>query len=147
MNIISIYYPNKKIHVIKYGDGGDDEITYLLIAIANNKKSYLIDTYSIGKDVYENIKLLLNLLGKDSVIYSRLIKALEKLENSKNKYHPSRKVTKKICDMLGSKFYRYFSVERYENRFRHIIFDERNVFRNKADVIYSRLQFIILFIH
>ena len=43
MNTISIYYPNKKIHVIKYGDGGDDEITYLLIAIANNKKSYLID--------------------------------------------------------------------------------------------------------
>ena len=104
MNTISVYYPNKKIHVIKYGDGEDDEITYVLTAITNNKKSYLIDTYSIKKDTYANIKLLLNLLKGGSIIYSRLIEALKKLENSRNKYHPSRNVTKKMCNMLGSKF-------------------------------------------
>ena len=139
MNTISVYYPNKKIHVIKYGDGEDDEITYVLTAITNNKKSYLIDTYSIKKDTYANIKLLLNLLKGGSIIYSRLIEALKKLENSKNKYHPSRKVTKKICDMLASKFYRCVTIEPYENRFCDIIFDERKVFKNVEDVIYLRL--------
>ena len=135
MNIISIYYPNKKIHVIKYADQGDDEITYAHTKITNNKKSYLIDTYSLKKDIYANIKLLLNLLKKDSVIYSRLVTAFEKLENSKNKYRPSEK---NMC-MLGSKFYRYFSIEPYENRFCDIIFDERKVFKNIEDVIYLRL--------
>ena len=135
MNIISIYYPNKKIHVIKYADQGDDEITYAHTKITNNKKSYLIDTYSLKKDIYANIKLLLNLLKKDSVIYSRLVTAFEKLENRKNKYRPSEK---NMC-MLGSKFYRYFSIEPYENRFCDIIFDERKVFKNIEDVIYLRL--------
>ena len=140
MNTISNYYPNiKKIHVLKYDDEGDDEITYVLTAITNNKKSYLIDTYSIGKNVYKNIKLLLDLLGENSVIYSRVTKPLEKLENSNNKYCPSRKVTKKIFDLLGSKFYGYFSVEPYEKRFCEIIFDERKVFKNIEDVIYLRL--------
>ena len=89
--------------------------------------------------MYKTIKLLLDLLGKNSVIYSRVIKALEKLENSNNKYCPSRKVTKKICDMLGSKSYGYFSAEPYEKRFCEITFDERKVFKNIEDVIYLRL--------
>ena len=41
--------------------------------------------------------------------------------------------------MLGSKFYRYSSIEPYENRFCDIIFDERKVFKNIEDVIYLRL--------
>ena len=113
METISIYYRNKKIYVIKYVD----EVSYVFTGINNNKKSYLIDTYSFNKDVYANTKLLLDLLKKDSVILSRLLKALEKWENSQNKYRPSRKVSKKICDMLGIKFYRYFNVEPYENSF------------------------------
>ena len=64
INIISIYYPNKKIHVIKYADEGDDEITYAHTKITNNKKSYRIGTYSLKKDIHANIKLLLNLLKK-----------------------------------------------------------------------------------
>ena len=74
METISIYYRNKKIYVIKYVD----EVSYVFTGINNNKKSYLIDTYSFNKDVYANTKLLLDLLKKDSVILSRLLKALEK---------------------------------------------------------------------
>ena len=108
-------------------------LTYLL-------ELYLIDIYYFNNnDVYVNIKLLLNLLKGDSVIYSRLIKALEKLENSKNKYHPSKKVTKKICLMLDSKIYRYFSIEPFKNRFCDINFNERRLFKNTEDVIYLRL--------
>ena len=80
-------YLNKKIHVIKYVD----EVTYVFTEINNNKKSYLIDTYSFNKDLYANIKLLLNLLKKGSVILSRLLKALEKLENSKKEISSIKK--------------------------------------------------------
>ena len=129
-------YLNKKIHVIKYVD----EVTYVFTEINNNKKSYLIDTYSFNKDLYANIKLLLDLLKKGSVILSRSLKVLEKLENSKQEISSIRKVSKKICDMLGSsKFYRYFNVEPYENRFCDTIFDERKVFKNTEEVIYLRL--------
>ena len=82
---------------------------YLLKSIIT-KKTYLIETYSLTDVVYANIKLLLDLLKKDSDIYLRLLRALEKLENSKNKYSPSKKVIKKVCLMLGSKFNRYFSI-------------------------------------
>ena len=41
--------------------------------------------------------------------------------------------------MLGSKFYRYFSTEPYENSFCNIIFDERKFFKNTEDLIYLRL--------
>ena len=135
METISIYYPNKNIHLSKYSD----EVTYVFIKIANNKKSYLVDTYSLNNNVYTNIKLLLDLLKKDSTIYLRLMKALEKLENSKNEYRPSKKVTKRICLMLGSKFYRYFSIEPFEDRYCDVDFNERKLFKNKEDVIYLRL--------
>ena len=127
METISIYYPNKKIHVTKYSN----EVTYLFTKINNNnnKKSYLIDTYYFNNNVYVNIKLLLDLLTKDSVIYSRLIKALEKLENSKNKYRPSKKVTKRICLMLGSKFYKYISIESFENRYCGVDVNERKLLK------------------
>ena len=62
METISIYYPNKNIHLSKYSD----EVTYVFIKIANNKKSYLVDTYSLNKNVHTNIKLLLDLLKKNS---------------------------------------------------------------------------------
>ena len=114
METISIYYPDKKNHVTKY----IDEVTDVFTKINNNnKKSYLIETYSFNNNVYVNIKLLLELLKKDSDIYLRLLKVLEKLENSKNKYRPSRKVRKKICLKLGSKFYRYFSIQPFEDRY------------------------------
>ena len=126
METISIYYLNKKIHVTKYSN----EVTYLYTKINNNnKKSYLIDTYYFNNNVYVNIKLLLDLLKKDSVIYSRLIKALEKLENSKNKYRPSKKVTKRICLMLGSKFYKYISIESFENRYCGVDVNERKLLK------------------
>ena len=126
METISIYYLNKKIHVTKYSN----EVTYLFTKINNNnKKSYLIDTYYFNNNVYVNIKLLLDLLKKDSVIYSRLIKALEKLENSKNKYRPSKKVTKRICLMLGSKFYKYISIESFENRYCGVDVNERKLLK------------------
>ena len=126
METISIYYLNKKIHVTKYSN----EVTYLFTKINNNnKKSYLIDTYYFNNNVYVNIKLLLDLLKKDSVIYSRLIKALEKLENSKNKYRPSKKVTKRICLMLGSKFYIYISIESFENRYCGVDVNERKLLK------------------
>ena len=126
METISIYYPNKKIHVTKYSN----EVTYLFTKINNNnKKSYLIDKYYFNNNVYVNIKLLLDLLKKDSVIYSRLIKALEKLENSKNKYRPSKKVTKRICLMLGSKFYKYISIESFENRYCGVDVNERKLLK------------------
>ena len=67
------------------------------------------------------------------------MKALEKLENSKNKYRPSKKVTKRICLMLGSKFYRYVSIEPSEDRYCDVDFNERKLFKNKEDVIYLRL--------
>ena len=86
--------------------------------------------------MYVNIKLLLELLKKDSDIYLRLLKVLEKLENSKNKYRPSRKVRKKICLKLGSKFYRYFSIQSFEDRYCSIDFNERTLFKNTEDVIY-----------
>ena len=60
MEIISIYYPNKNIHVTKYSN----EVTYVCIKIANNKKSYLVDTCSLNNNVYTSIKLLLDLLKK-----------------------------------------------------------------------------------
>ena len=135
METISIYYPNKNIHLSKYSD----EVTYVFIKIANNKKSYLVDTYSLNNNVYTNIKLLLDLLKKDSTIYLRLMKALEKLENSKNEYRPSKKVTKRICLMLGSKFYRYFSIEPFEDRYCEVDLNERKLFKNKEDAIYLRL--------
>ena len=126
METISIYYLNKKIHVTKYSN----EVTYLFTKINNNnKKSYLIDTYYFNNNVYVNIKLLLDLLKKDSVIYSRLIKALEKLENSKNKYRPSKKVTKRICLILGSKFYKYISIESFENRYCGVDVNERKLLK------------------
>ena len=74
METISIYYPNKKIHIMKFVD----EVTYVFTEINKNKKSYLIDTSSFNKDVYANTKLLLDLLKKDSVILPRLSKALDK---------------------------------------------------------------------
>ena len=133
METISIYYPDKKNHVTKY----IDEVTDVFTKInSNNKKSYLIETYSFNNNVYVNIKLLLELLKKDSDIYLRLLKVLEKLENSKNKYRPSRKVRKKICLMLGSKFYRYFSIQPFEDRYCSIDFNERTLFKNTEDVIY-----------
>ena len=135
METISIYYPNKNIHLSKYSD----EVTYVFIKIANNKKSYLVDTYSLNNKVHTNIKSLLDLLKKDSTIYLRLMKALEKLENSKNKYRPLKKVTKRICLMLGSKFYRYFSIEPFEDRYCEVDFNERKLFKNKEDAIYLRL--------
>ena len=135
METISIYYPNKNIHLTK----NSNEMTYVFTKIANNKKSYLVDTYSLNNKVHTNIKSLLDLLKKDSTIYLRLMKALEKLENSKNKYRPSKKVTKRICLMLGSKFYRYFGIESFEDRYCDIDFNERKLFKNKEDAIYLRL--------
>ena len=135
METISIYYPNKNIHLTK----NSNEMTYVFTKIANNKKSYLVDTYSLNNKVHTNIKSLLDLLKKDSTIYLRLMKALEKLENSKNKYRPLKKVTKRICLMLGSKFYRYFNIEPFEDRYCDVDFNERKLFKNKEDVIYLRL--------
>ena len=74
METISIYYPNKKIRIMKFVD----EVTYVFTEINKNKKPYLIDTSSFNKDVYANTKLLLDLLKKDSVILPRLSKALDK---------------------------------------------------------------------
>ena len=62
METISIYYPNKNIHLTK----NSNEMTYVFIKIANNKKSYLVDTYSLNKNVHTNIKLLLDLFKKNS---------------------------------------------------------------------------------
>ena len=135
METISIYYSNKNIHLTKISN----EVTYVFTKIANNKKSYLVDTYSLNNNVYTNIKLLLDLLKKDSTIYLRLMKALEKLENSKYKYRPSKKVTKRICLTLGSKFYRYFSIELFEDSYCDVDFNERKLFKNKEDAIYLRL--------
>ena len=135
METISIYYSNKYIHLTKISN----EVTYVFTKIANNKKSYLVDTYSLNNNVYTNIKLLLDLLKKDSTIYLRLMKALEKLENSKNKYRPSKKVTKRICPMLGGTFYRYFGIESFEGRYCDVDFNERKLFKNKEDAIYLRL--------
>ena len=67
------------------------------------------------------------------------MKALEKLENSKNKYRPSKKVTKRICLMLGSKFYGYFGIEPFEDRYCNVDLNERKLFKNKEDVVYLRL--------
>ena len=135
MDTISIYYPNKKIHVTKYSG----EVTYVFTKINNNKKSYLIETYSLNDVVYANIKVLLDLLKMDSHIYLRLLRALEKLENSKNKYSPSKKVIKKLCLMLGSKFYRYFSIETFKGRYCGADINAQKFFKNTEDVIYLRL--------
>ena len=60
METISIYYPNKNILLRK----NSNEVTYVFTKLANNKKSYLVDTYSLNNNVYTNIKLLLDLLKK-----------------------------------------------------------------------------------
>ena len=41
--------------------------------------------------------------------------------------------------MLGRKFYKYFSIEPFENRYCGVDFNERKLFKNTEDVIYLRL--------
>ena len=96
MESISLYYPKKEIHMMDYG---------ITVHISNifihNQKSYVINVCSYKKLEEHYMRILFDIKNRDSIVYSKLLLALEKFNNSEHNYIVSKKLSERLCRTLG----------------------------------------------
>lgn len=97
METISIYYPEKEIHVLDYGVS-----IHSTSLFTHNQKSYLVDVCSNNRHGKYCMRVLVDIKNKDSIVYHILLSALEKLNKGKHIYNVSKKVSKKIFELIGT---------------------------------------------
>lgn len=121
METLFIYYPKNDIRVIDYG-----EITHLSSVFKHNQKSYLVDVWSNKKYEKQYMRLILDLKNKNTIAYLISLSAFKKFDKGKCKDIVSKKVSRKIFNLIGANEYDQIKLEKYN----------RELPKNRSPIIY-----------
>ena len=67
----------------------------------HNQKSYVINVCSYKKLEEHYMRILLDVKNKDSIVYSILLLALETFNNGEYRYIASKRLSERLCRILG----------------------------------------------
>ena len=80
----------------------------------HNQKSYVINVCSYKKMEEHYMRILLDIKNKDSIFYSILLLALEKFNNGEHRYIVSKRLSKRLCRILGVNKCGRIKLEKYD---------------------------------
>ena len=112
MEYCYIHYPKYDVGFTSY-----DKYSHLTSTFICKNKSYIINKRTSQRNIARNIRLMCDLKNKYSLIYSELIKALDKFNKGKSFYFVSKQISEEILKTYDISYRQYLSIELYSNKF------------------------------
>ena len=94
-----------------------DKYSYLTSTFKCKNKSYTINKRTTKRNIARNMRLMCDLKKKDSLIYSELLKAIDKFNKCKSIHFVSKEISKEILKTYDISYRGYFSIKLYNDKF------------------------------